>query len=369
MQRDTDGFGQRRRWFCKGLVAQAALLGPLAACGELAGSGAGGPRGAGAAKAALLLPLTGANAAIGKNMANAATLAVLGRDAAAQPPVYDTGDTAEGAAAAATAALSRGAKLLMGPLRADQTPAVLAVAGEVPVVTFSNDETLADAGAFVMGVTPAQSVSAMFSYARAQGLARIAIVAKPGALADATEAAATRLAAVGGVDLVAVLRRDPQSGGLLAALQAAAGGLPQAVFLPDGGTALAGFAAALAGSGVQLLGSVQWGVEDVATNPDLTGSWFAAPPPDLFLPFSDRFQAGFGAVPGIVAALGHDAALLAIGLGDAGVLNRKGLTRTAGFTGVLGPFGFQPDGRCQRSLSVLAIEAGQIVALAEVAGT
>lgn len=352
-----------RRWFCGGLVAQVALL---AACSDL--PAAGGQRGAGAARAALLLPLTGANAAIGKNMANAASLAVLGRDAAAEPPVYDTGDTAEGAAAAATAALARGARLLMGPLRADQTPAVLAVAGEVPVVTFSNDEALAGAGAFVMGVTPAQSVSAMVSYARAQGLQRLAIVAKPGALADATEAAAARLAALGGLDLVAVLRRDPQQGGLLAALKAA-GGLPQAVFLPDGGAALAGFAAGLAGSGVQLLGSVQWGVDDVATNPDLSGSWFAAPPPDLFLPFSDRFQAGFGEVPGIVAALGHDAALLAMGLGDAGMLNRKGLTRAAGFTGVLGPFRFQPDGRCQRNLSVLAIEAGQIVALAEVAGT
>ncbi len=366
MRRDGDGLRQGRRWFCKGLVAQLALLGPLAACGDLPGPV--GRTGAGAAKAALLLPLTGANAAIGKNMANAATLAVLGRDAAAQPPVYDTGDTAEGAAAAAVAALARGAKLLMGPLRADQTPAVLAVAGQVPVVTFSNDETLAGAGAFVMGVTPAQSVSAMFSYARAQGLSRIAVVAKPGALADATEAAAARLAALGGIDLVAVLRRDPGEGGLPAALKAA-GGLPQAVFLPDGGVALAGFAGGLAGSGVQLLGSAQWGVEDVAANPDLSGSWFAAPPPDLFLPFSDRFLAGFGDLPGIVAALGHDAALLALGLGDAGALSRKGLTRAAGFTGVLGPFRFQPDGRCQRSLSVLALEAGRIVALAEVAGT
>ena len=179
MQRDGDGVRQGRRWFCTGLLAQVALLGPLAACGALpgpgAGAGAGARNGVGAGKAALLLPLTGANATIGKNMANAASLAVLGRDAAAQPPVFDTGDTAEGAAAAAVAALARGARLLMGPLRADQTPAVLAVAGQVPVVTFSNDETMADAGAFVMGVTPAQSVSAMFSYARAQGLSRIAV--------------------------------------------------------------------------------------------------------------------------------------------------------------------------------------------------
>ena len=60
--------------------------------------------------------------------------------------------------------------LLLGPLRADQTPAVLAEAGAAPVVTFSNDDRLAAQGAFVMGVTPAQSVAAAFSYARAQGV-------------------------------------------------------------------------------------------------------------------------------------------------------------------------------------------------------
>ena len=87
------------------------------------------------------------------------------------------------------------------------------------------------------------------------------------------------------------------------------------------------------------------------------------------MPFADRFQAAFGEQPGAVAALGHDAALLAVGLGNARALNRKGITRTAGFTGVLGAFRFLPDGRCQRDLTVLGIEGGSIVVLGEVAGT
>jgi branched-chain amino acid transport system substrate-binding protein len=157
---------------------------------------------------------------------------------------------------------------------------------------------------------------------------------------------------------------------LVAALKSASGGnLPQAVYLPDGGATLAKFAAALKGSGLQILGSVQWGVDDVAGNGDLAGAWFVAPPPDLFLPFADRFQAAFGEQPGTVAALGYDAALLAVGLGDAGALSRKGITRSAGFTGVLGAFRFLPTGRCQRDLTVLGIENGQAVALGEVAGT
>ena len=158
--------------------------------------------------------------------------------------------------------------------------------------------------------------------------------------------------------------------GLVADLRAASGGrLPQAVYLPDGGAELTAFAGALAGRGVRLLGSVQWGVADFSDAPALEGAWFAAPPPDRFVPFLDAFAARFGEGAGVVTALGHDAALMAAELGLAGALDRRGLTRPGGFTGVLGPFRFLEAGRCQRDLTVLTLEAGRIVAVGEVAGT
>ena len=362
-----------RRGFGQSFVASVSfpiLVGSLAGCGKMtaglskAGSGVGGR------DAALLLPLTGAASALGQNMARAASLVTQTADAGTAPQVYDTADTPAGAAAAAQKALAAGAKLLLGPLRADQTPAVLAVAGNVPVISFSNDDSLAAQGAFVMGITPGQSVATMFSYARAQGITNIAVVAREGPLGSASVQAAQATAAAGGINLTAALLRDPTAGGLVSALKQASGGnMPAAVFIPDGGAALQAFAAALKGSGTQILGSVQWGISDVADDSNLAGAWFAAPPPDLFVPFADRFQAAFGEQPGAVAALGHDAALLAVGLGNARALNRKGVTRAAGFTGVLGAFRFLANGRCQRDLTVLGIEGGNIVVLGEVAGT
>ena len=349
-------------------VLSALALPFIAGCGNT-GFAAPGP-GNGAGNAALLLPLSGTNAAVGAAMAQAAGLAGLGRAAGALPRTYDTADTADGAAAAARAALEAGARMLLGPLRSDQTPAVLEVAGPIPVVTFSNDDRMAEAGAFVFGVTAAQSVSAMFSYALAQGIRRVAVVASPGALGAATSDAAVRIAAAGGLNLSATLLRDPTAPGLVQALRAASGGvLPQAVFLPDGGTALAGFARGLRGSSMQIMGSVQWGIGDAAADSNLEGAIFAAPVPDLFQPFSDRYLAAYGTEPGVVAALGHDAVLMALGLGDAGQLTRPGLQRKAGFTGVLGNFRFEKDRRCYRDLSVLGIQNGKIVLRAEVAGT
>ena len=369
----TESTEMTRRGFGRSFVASLTLplvAGSLAGCAKLTGGLSSAGSGVGGRDAALLLPLTGSASALGQNMARAASLVTQTAQAGTAPQVYDTADTAEGAAAAAQKALSAGAKLLLGPLKSDQTPAVLAVAGKVPVITFSNDDALGTQGAFVMGITPGQSVSTMFSYARAQGITRIAVVARDGPLGAASVQAAQSIAAAGGITLTAALLRDPATGGLSSALKKASGGsLPDAVFLPDGGATLQAFAAALKGSGVQILGSVQWGVSDVETDSNLAGAWFAAPPPDLFLPFADRFQAAFGEQPGTVAALGHDAALLAVGLGNARALNRKGLTRSAGFTGVLGAFRFLPNGRCQRDLTVLGIEGGTITVLGEVAGS
>ena len=320
--------------------------------------------------AALLLPLSGRSATLGQNMGRAASLVTQGIPPAQAPAIFDTADTPEGAARAAQQALDQGARLLLGPLRADQTPAVLQVARQVPVISFSNDETLAAQGAFIMGITPAQSVATMFSYARAQGVSRITIVARNSPLGVASVRAAQAIAASGGINLSSVLRPDASESGLITAIRAANGGdMPEAVFLPDGGSTLTSFANALRGSSPQLLGSVQWGVQEVTENDALDGAWFAAPPPDLFLPFSDRFAAAYGEQPGIITALGHDAALIAVGLGNARALSRKGLLRSAGFTGVLGAFRFDQTGRCQRDLTVLSIEQRRIVALGEVEGT
>ena len=351
-----------RRDLCRQFAALAGLP-LLSACAAGAGSLAGGR------DAALLLPLTGDVAGLGRNMARAASLVAVGAPDGSETPVFDTRDSVEGARMAARDALAGGARMLLGPLRADQTPAVLAEADGAPVVTFSNDDRLAAQGAFVMGLTPAQSVATAFSYARAQGVRRVALVARPDPLGEASALAAREIAAAGGLTLTAALLRA-SAGGIASEVRSASGGVaPDAVFLPDGGEALTAFAGALAGSVPRLMGGVQWGVLDVAGVAALEGAWFAAPPPDAFVPFLDRFEARFGEPAGIVTALGHDAALTAAFLGNSRRLSRAGLTRPEGFNGVLGHYRFLEDGRCQRDLAVLTIEGGQIVTIGEVTGT
>ena len=79
---------------------------------------------------ALLVPLSGDRARLGLSMRQAALLA----ENSAFVQSFDTGGTAAGAAAAATLALKKMPALILGPLLADEVPAVTStVAGRVPL--------------------------------------------------------------------------------------------------------------------------------------------------------------------------------------------------------------------------------------------
>ena len=363
--KNTAFFGRR------GLVQGLGAMLMLSACSGSTGTAVRGSKGPGGRQVRMLLPLTGPGAAIGANMARAANLVSGVVDGNTDlPAIINTTDTPEGAAEAAAKAVKDGARLLLGPLRADQVAQVLQAAGSVPVVSFSNEEAPRTKGAFLFGVTPAQSVATMLTYAQAQGAMRIAVLTTDGGLGQATLEAARRLTAAAGMDLVAGLVRDPATGGSAAALRQASGGvMPDAVFLPDGGTALTGFARDLAGSGLQLMGGVQWGTAEVAANPDLAGAWFAGPPPEAFQTFSAQYETAFGTLPGLITALAYDAAMLGVELGNANGLSKAGLTRARGFDGALGHYRFNDGGTCRRDLAVMAIEGGHIVSLGEVTET
>lgn len=339
-----------RRRLLSGAGALAALS-ALGGCGGLALPGAGG--GAGPGRSALLLPLSGARASLGETLRAAATLGGgpgLGID------ILDSGSTPETAVAAARRAEADGAEMIVGPVFGAQARAVGAAVG-VPVVTLSNDDALAGGGTFVFGVTPAQSARAILSLAAQRNLRSVATVIPPGPFGARSAAAADAVGRALGLSMRAPLER-PDGAGLRAALEQQ-GGLPDAVYLPVADARLTGFADALRGSGVQLLGSTQWSALDLSGRPAFRNAWFAAPDPVRFAAFDAAFAEATGGPAGIIAGLAFDGVELLRILGQAGALSARGLTREAGFTGVLGPYRFRRSGLCDRALGVLRVGAGE----------
>ena len=83
----------------------------------------------------------------------------------------DTGSSTAGATQAAQQALSEGASLILGPLRADQVTAAgqVAKAAGVPVIGFSNNSGAASPGVYLLNVLPESEVKRSMGYAKKLG--------------------------------------------------------------------------------------------------------------------------------------------------------------------------------------------------------
>ena len=349
MNSRTGGF-RAARMSRRALLAALSGTVALAGCGGLGGDDLPPPGTVG--KAALLLPLSGSRASLGAVLRAAAALGGNPVGPGAEVEVLDAGDSEEQAVAAARAALDAGANMLLGPLFSGQARAVAAAAGRTPVVSLSNDAAIAGGNLWVFGITPLQSARNVFGFAAGRGIRRLAVVVPPGELGQRSAAAAQTAAAALGLELLPPVVTEG-TGGLSAGVGGADG-----VYLPVVGPGFEAQAAALGAMDVQILGSDQWSAINPWQVRGLQGAWFAAPDPIRFEGFALALEAEIETEAGIVAGLAFDAVEMARVLGRIGKQDRDGLLREAGFEGVLGPYRFLPDGRCDRGLAILNVVQG-----------
>lgn len=321
-------------------------------------------------RVALLVPMAGPNGAVGQSIANAATMALL--DTSAQNLRITTYDTSTGAASAAAKAVADGNKLILGPLVAEDIPAVAATArgSKVPVISFSNDETAAARDVFIMGSLPSQSVARTVAYARAQGVARFAALVPDGEYGRRASAALFSQLRTNGGSVVASEAYDRANTSVSsAARRLRAKGGYDAVLIADGGRLAAQAAGALktpaTAATPRILGTELWSGEgSVTTSPALRGAWFAAVPDTRFRQFAESYRSRFGAQPYRIATLGYDGVLLTLRIarewrpGTTFPLAR--LTDKDGFLGLDGPFRFSGNGVIERALEVREVRAGGV---------
>jgi len=324
-----------------------------------------------AIKVAVLLPLSGANADLGKAMLDAAQLALfaVGGDKLTLVP-RDTTGTAQGAADAAKAVIAEGAKLIIGPLVTDEVDAVKPIARDahVNVIAFATKTQVAGDNVFLMGFLPRQEVAREVSFANSKGLKRFAVLAPSTAyghlMADSLKDIATASGAT--VARVEFFTGDP--GPVIKKMAPANGAVPgfDALLLPEGGDQLKQIAQQLKAAGIdssqtRLLGSGLWDDPGIESEPALAGGWFAASPPDARADFAARFQGAYGHQPPRLASLAFDAAALAAVLAkssDPDPFSQAAIENPNGFTGVDGLFRFNAQGLVQRGLAVLEVQPG-----------
>lgn len=358
----------------------------------------------GAVRVALLLPLTGRAAPIGRSMLNAAQLAMFQfANDDFELLTQDTAGITAGAADAVDMALADGARLIIGPLLADSVRAVKrqARAASVPVIAFSSDRTVAGGGVYTMGFLPGDQVRAVVTHAMSKGMSRFAFLGPDDDYGRTVRAALARAVAAGGATMVRegfyapdgsnaadVIReladydarhqalldqiselesKDDELSKLalrrLSNLQTI-GDLPyEALLIADGGKRLQTVAAHLPfydvdPAKVRMMGTGQWDVAGLGAEPALMGGWFAAPAPEFRKDFERQYAEIYGEAPHRLATLAYDAVALAAVLAQGANgpdYSDVRLTDAGGYAGRDGIFRFATDGTTERGLAVLQI--------------
>jgi len=320
-------------------------------------------------RVALLLPLSGVNAALGGAMLDAAQMALFDvADQSLELMPHDTQGTPQGAADAARAAIAEGSKLIIGPLIAGEVAAVKPVAASagVPVLAFSTSAELAGGGTYLMGFLPRQEIERVTAFAHAKGVNHFAVLAPKSAYGEVAvaalrEAVAAQQASLGRIDFY-----DPSVSDLtpVAKSFAAAAQDAEAVLLPEGAARVKSLAPLLAYYGVDpaevhFLGTGLWDETGIGSEPTLVGGWYAAPPPEARADFVKRFADLYRHPPPRLATLAYDAIALAAVLAHGANgpdFSTAALTNPSGFAGIDGIFRLRADGLVERGLAVLEVE-------------
>lgn len=325
----------------------APVVGPAPSTYGQAPAQAAAPSGS-AIKVAILLPLTGQHAALGQSMLQAAQLAVfdLNNDHF-ELLSKDTNGTPNGASAAAVAAMSEGAQLIIGPLFAEEVRAVKTATSSrnINVLAFSTDWTLAGGNTYIMGFTPFAQVDRITSYAAGKGWARAAIASPADTYGTSVSRAFESNAAKYGIQISRAMS-DPTT--------------YDSVFIPAGGNALASVLPRITNTTAQKLGTGLWEDAGIAAMPAMNGALFAAPSPSARASFENRYRSTYGQSPVRIATLAYDATSLAAALAPTGY-TATALKNPGGFAGIDGIMRFQSDNVMERGMAILQINNGRIV--------
>ncbi len=316
-------------------------------------------------RVALLVPMSGNTGAVGQSLANATTMALI--DTNASNLRITTYDTSRGAAAAARRAIADGNRLILGPLLAENVPAVQAAArpASVPAIAFSNDTSVASSDVFVMGHIPEQSINRSVRYARQRGASNFAALLPEGDYGQRSYTALTTSIRQHGGTLAAFERYARGNTSIVSAAQRlnSRGGY-DTVLIADGAR-LAVQAAGELGE-TRILGTELWSGESALTrSSSINGALFSAVSDRRFKRFSDSYETRFGGKPYRIATLGYDSVLLTLRVArDWRIGNRfpkNQLYDRGGFLGVDGPFRFGRNGVVERALEVREVRGNQVI--------
>jgi len=354
----------------------------------------------------ILLPLSGADAALGEALLNAAALSIFdSQDNRLVLLPHDTQGTPEGAVQAMTALMSQAPDLIIGPLFSHSITAIKPLAKQlgVNVIGFSSDHTVAGDGIFLMNFQIEEQIERVIRYASEQGYASYsALIPETAYGTRALEVFSKTVTELNRsltsvefypadssklVDPVKNIARyeerrkrysrevrflktlgekDDFAQEMLAEIKniETLGKVDfDAILLPEGGTMLTTLAAWVSyyeidPTEIKILGTGLWEDKMLFLEPQLYGGWFSAPDNTASQRFLDRYKAMNDQDAPRITTLAYDAVSLAATLVRHAKIpdfSVEEITNDNGFMGIEGLFRFSPQGIIERGLAIYEV--------------
>ena len=243
--------------------------------------------------------------------------------------------------------------------------------GGANVVSFSNDEQAAQRGVWIMGIAAPPQVRRVVDHAVDAGIKRFAAFAPQTSYGQQMIQTMESQVTIRGGKVAAIELFDANSADLntpARRLAEASGGEDKlAVLVPVAPPRLVAALATLAAAGHrQQVGAAdrhgRVGRAQYRLGDDAARRLYAAPDPAKRADFERQFLSTYGRPPHRLATLAYDGVSLAghlARLKQGGDFSAEAITNPNGWSGIDGIFRFLPNGRSERALAVIAVQAAR----------
>ena len=312
-------------------------------------------------KIGLLIPLTGKNAFLGSSIYKSAEMALFESKANnVELLPIDSGNSIDTAVYAARSLEKKGVSIIIGPIFSSQAVAVRsAINKNIPLLSFTNDESIAADDLWVFGFSPRQEITAIFNEMKNHTVTSLSIIIPNSAYGKIALDNIVKESILLKIKIKNVYKYSISSDNfsdLGAEIEKAKQSELDALLILAGGKQLREISSRAQFRGISpkntiYFGISSWNSDKILGEPSLLGGIFIAPEQSSFESFVSRYYKIYGAIPSEISGLSYDIfSLCSNGLKKSKNINQfiSFLTKSSGFNGVFGFFSLDVNGQLKR---------------------
>ena len=312
-------------------------------------------------KIGLLIPLTGKNAFLGKSIYKSAEMALFESKANnVELLPLDSGNSIDTAVYAARNLEKKGVSIIIGPIFSSQAAAVRnAINRNIPLLSFTNDESIAANDLWAFGFSPRQEIAAIFKEIMNHPIKNLSIIIPNSAYGRIALDNILKESSLLNIKIKNIYKYSISSDNfsdLGLEIEKAKDSELDALLILAGGKQLREISSRAQFRGISpkdtmYFGISSWNNDKILGEPSLLGGIFIAPEQSSFESFVSRYYKIYGAIPSEISGLSYDIlSLCSNGLKTSKNINEfiGFLTKPSGFNGVFGYFSLDVTGKLKR---------------------